>query len=126
MIVGREAEEAKQLYFNPEEVFHANQTVPGWGDEDDDDDEDDDRGLFEKMVAKMTDLTEDGGVYKKVLKEGTGSVVPIGAFVTGITALLKINIIHAVWLVAMQCLHSCRMWMFNLHTFGWLFNSASN
>ena len=71
------------MYFNPEEVFRADQQVPGWGDDDDeDDDEDDERGMFERMAAKMTDITEDGGVMKRILRQGIGGQVPAGAFVT--------------------------------------------
>ena len=38
---------------------------------------------FEILARKMTDLTEDGAVKKKVLREGTGPVVPEGALVRG-------------------------------------------
>ena len=35
------------------------------------------------MARGMKDLTEDGGVLKKVLKAGIGPVVPEGAIVRG-------------------------------------------
>ena len=36
---------------------------------------------FKRMARKMEDLTGDGGVLKKILRQGTGPVVPQGATV---------------------------------------------
>ena len=36
---------------------------------------------FEYMAKDMKDITEDGGVLKKILKHGGGPIVPAGAFV---------------------------------------------
>ena len=36
---------------------------------------------FKRMARGMEDLSEDGGVSKKVLRPGTGPVVPTGATV---------------------------------------------
>ncbi len=38
---------------------------------------------FQKLALRMVNVTEDGGVKKLLLKEGTGPVVPDRAQVTG-------------------------------------------
>ena len=39
---------------------------------------------FKRMARRMDDLSGDGGVLKKVLRPGTGPVVPSSAVVRGI------------------------------------------
>ena len=52
-------------------------------DESDSDDEDDDLTPFERMAKKMEDICpfKDGGVMKKILKQGSGPVVPVDSVV---------------------------------------------
>lgn len=59
-------------YFKPEDVL-SNTYMP---EEDDSGDEDDGLSPFEKLAKKMEDITGDGGVKKRVLHPGGGSVVP--------------------------------------------------
>ena len=45
---------------------------------------------FELMVLKMHDVTptKDGGVLKKIIKQGTGQIIPDNAIVRGIITLI--------------------------------------
>ncbi len=45
--------------------------------------EDEDLQPFQRLAQRMTNVTEDGGVKKMLLKEGTGPVVPEKTQVTG-------------------------------------------
>ena len=62
----------KDLWFRYEEIY-----------DNDDDDSSDSTTLtrFEKLAAKMENVTPDGGVKKQVISQGIGDVVPSDAFV---------------------------------------------
>jgi len=51
---------------------------------DDDDDDEEDLSQFERLAKMMTDLTADGKVKKRIMKEGIGEVVPSRSHVTGL------------------------------------------
>ena len=68
--------------FKGEELF--NQIPHSLWEEEDSSESDKDASLpFDKLKTKMIKVTDDGGVVKKVLREGTGPVVPEGALVRG-------------------------------------------
>lgn len=51
-------------------------------DDESDENEDDDRSPFERMSSKMEDLSSgEGQLFKKILSQGTGNVVPVEALV---------------------------------------------
>lgn len=71
-----EEEPTSNSYFDKEEIFH-NLLIPDDGDQNTED------GLepFESMMKRMEDISGDKGVWKKILKTGTGSIVPEGSLV---------------------------------------------
>ena len=76
-------EDDDDLYQNEELYNHLNPDMGGeeaW-----ELDPDSDASPFEQRAKMMTDISpeKDGGVLKKVLREGTGSVIKPDAFVTG-------------------------------------------
>lgn len=72
-----EAEEAANTYFKGEDVYKNLMRV------EDDVAQDIDNGMepFEAMMKRMEDVSNDGGVWKKIKKPGAGPVVPEGALV---------------------------------------------
>lgn len=76
-----EFEDEESQYFDSEEVFQQlNYECNDFGD-DSGSDRDEDVTPFKRMARNMEDLTGDGGVLKKILRQGTGPVVPQGATV---------------------------------------------
>lgn len=71
--------EEKDIKFKAEDIYN-NRFLP---DDDGDSDEDDETSPFEKMIKKMEDISpnKDGMVYKKILTQGSGNVVPEEAIV---------------------------------------------
>lgn len=72
--------EETDIKFKAEDIYN-NRFLP---DEDDSDvDEDDESSPFERMMKKMEDISpnKDGMVFKKVLQQGSGTIVPEGAIV---------------------------------------------
>lgn len=72
--------EETDIKFKAEDIYN-NRFLP---DEDDSDiDEDDESSPFERMMKKMDDISpnKDGMVFKKVLQQGSGTIVPEGAIV---------------------------------------------
>lgn len=72
--------EETDIKFKAEDIYN-NRFLP---DEDDSDvDEDDESSPFERMMKKMEDISPDknGMVFKKVLQQGSGAIVPEGAIV---------------------------------------------
>ncbi|EDO44176.1 predicted protein [Nematostella vectensis] len=66
-------------YFDSEQMFQQlNHEVLGVDDDEDsvNDEENNSKTPFEKMAQGMEDLTGDGGVLKKIIRQGTGPVVP--------------------------------------------------
>ncbi|VDI79492.1 FK506-binding protein 6 [Mytilus galloprovincialis] len=70
------ADEEEEEAFPPEDILN-NVYIPDEEDEDDDDE----LSPFQKLARKMEDISGDGGVKKRVLHPGGGSVVPEGAIV---------------------------------------------
>ncbi|XP_061163372.1 inactive peptidyl-prolyl cis-trans isomerase FKBP6-like [Saccostrea echinata] len=72
--------EEKDVKFKAEDIYN-NRFLP---DDDDSDAEDEDESSpFERMIRKMKDISpnNDGMVYKKIMQQGSGNVVPEGAIV---------------------------------------------
>ncbi|CAG2189086.1 FKBP6 [Mytilus edulis] len=70
------ADEEEEEAFPPEDILN-NVYIPDEEDEDDDDE----LSPFQKLAKKMEDISGDGGVKKRVLHPGGGSIVPEGAIV---------------------------------------------
>jgi len=74
-------DEEESQYFDSEDVFQQlNYECNDFGD-DSGSDKDEDVTPFKRLARKMEDLTGDGGVLKKILRQGTGPVIPKGATV---------------------------------------------
>lgn len=74
-------EDEESQYFDSEDVFQQlNYECNDFGD-DSGSDKDEDVTPFKRMARRMEDVTGDGGVRKKILRQGTGPVVPQGATV---------------------------------------------
>lgn len=72
-------EEEESQYFDSEDVFQQlNYECNNFGD-DSGSDRDDDVTPFQRLARGMEDLSGDGGVLKKILRPGTGPVIPKGA-----------------------------------------------
>jgi hypothetical protein len=54
---------------------------------------------FANLVLDMTDVTPDGGVKKKLIKPGSGCVVPLYSYVTGVTELCGLTTITSLRLL---------------------------
>lgn len=76
-ILDRESESRDNSYFDKDEVFQ------NWyaAEADSDTDTEMDAMPFERLAKKMEDISGDGGVFKKILQQGTGKVVPQDALV---------------------------------------------
>lgn len=82
--------EETDIKFKAEDIYN-NRFLP---DEDDSDvDEDDESSPFERMMKKMEDISPDknGMVFKKVLQQGSGAIVPEGAIVRSMSNNYRIK-----------------------------------
>lgn len=72
--------EEKDVKFKAEDIYN-NRFLPD--DNETDEDEEDETSPFDRLIKKMEDISPDknGMVFKKILQQGTGNVVPEGAIV---------------------------------------------